>query len=507
MLFLLKTLFTIVALMATGLVLFRYALAPGYRGIVTGKLAVLAFLTPLVALFCGNVFIFCAYLAATVALNSRSRAELAATYAFLLPLTPILSVEVGFAGFYLIGVSAVAGMGLGALMGFAVTRGRKSLAQPRFDVAMLLLIGLFVFIYNRDTSVTAVLRGLAVNVIGFAGPYLLVSRGLEAREDVVRLLLRLALGAVVTAVTACFQAVKHWTVFEAYYQTLNVPFPFLSWNVAMRAGFLRTGGSMLDYSSAGLFFASILALMPMLRIHFRTVGFWAVTAVLAGGLFATQSRGAWVAAVVGLLFVAAYRGLWGRAALLAGTVAVAGAAVTLVAPSGRLASMVGTTGEASGTATYRQQLLSQGMDQVRANPLLGQSPDHLIGNLPDLVQGQHIVDFVNAHLYVAMTAGVPLFLVWCYIWLGPVVEAWRRRSRRFNGGDLMEAPAAIIVPVMVALVATSIIDRNLIWPTIALGLAGPCVALTRKRAVPKGAPQTSIASGSVIRPQEAVMTA
>lgn len=96
-----------------------------------------------------------------------------------------------------------------------------------------------------------------------------------------------------------------------------------------------------------------------------------------------------------------------------------------------------------------------------------------------------------------MTAGIPLFLVWCCVWLSPVFVAWRRRH--MLGADLLEAPAAIIVPVMVALAATSIMDRNLTWPTIALGLAGPCLALSRQRRAVRGDRKMPITTGLVTR--------
>lgn len=495
MLFLLKTLVVIDVLMVMALVLFRYALAPQYRSIVSGKVVALALFTPIVALFSGNIFIFCGYLVLAVAFNSRSRAELAGTYAFMLPTMPILTVEYGVGSIYLLAVSTVAAMGLGALIGFAVTRNRRVLTRTRYDVAVVLLIGMFIFISGRDATATGLLRGLTVNMLGFAGPYLLVSRGLGSREDVERFLLRFSLGAVVTSVVGCFQAMTHWVVFEGYHHALNVPFPITSFSLAMRAGLMRTGGSMLDYSAGGLFLAAALALMPMLRSRFRPSGFWMVSAALVAGLIATQSRGAWVAAIVGMLFVAAYRGRWGRVAMLAGASAAAGIMIQLFATSGRLAAIAGTTGEAGDTASYRQLLFSRGMEQIRARPLFGQPPEQLIANLPDLVQGQRIVDFVNAHLFIAMAAGVPLFLVWCYIWLMPIVDAWRLRSRRLDGADLMEAPAAIVVPVMVALVATSIVDRNLTWPTIALGLAGPCIALSRQRRAARANPPTDAREG------------
>lgn len=478
MLYLIKIFFYIEILMVIGLGLFRYALAPRYRSVVSASTVTLALLTPVVALFCGNFYLFCAYLMLAVAFSSRSRAELAGNFAFLLPLMPILAIETGVGSIYLLPVTTVLAMSLGTLIGFVVTSNAKSLAVGRYDAGMLALIGMIMFTASRDASVTSVLRALTVNVIVWVGPYLLVSRAIRNAQDVERLLLRLTLGGFLTALTACFQAIKHWVLFEAYYQALHVPMTSGSVMLALRAGMLRTGGSMVDYSAAGLFLAALLTLTPVLRRHFRPLGFWAVVAVLSAGLIATQSRGAWVAAIVGLLFILAYRGMWGRLIVLGGGAAVALIGIRAFATSGRLAAIFGQAGQSDITASYRQRLAERGLDQIKAHPLFGQTYDQLVANMQDMMQGQHIVDFVNGHLYFAMTAGIPFFLVWCVIWLMPVVESWRGRNR---AGNLMEASAAIMVPAMVALTFTSLGERNLTWPTIAFGLAGPCLVLGRRR--------------------------
>ena len=498
MLFLLKTLIVIEALMAIGLLVFRWALAPALRRVVSPKLWALALITPAVALVCGNIDLFYLYLTLAVAFNARSRTELAGTYLFLLPLMPMLTAQTVVGGVYLFAMSAVLAMGLGALIGALVTGSRRSLTLGRYDLAICAILGIFIFIYDRDGSATSILREAVLQVLAFAGPYLLVSRAVRDRADLDHLVARLCLGATVTAVTACFQARWHWILFETYYQALHVPFPIVSSYTSMRAGFLRTGGSLGDYSSAGLFLASMLTLTVLHRRLFKRAGFWVVTAVLVGGLFSTQSRGAWVAAIVGLAFVAAYLGRWLLVLLLAGAATVAEVAILLFAGSGRLAELAGTTGAGNETGAYRATLLSRGLDQVRAHPLFGQPPRQIVANMKDLTQGEHIVDFVNSHLYIAMGGGVPLFIVWCVVWLSPVVAGWRQR--RGNGAPLAAMPAAVLVPVMVALIFTSSGDRNLIWPTIALALAGPSLLLAGQidpaRARPRRKPPSPVAMRS-----------
>ena len=477
MLYLLKTLTVIDVLMVASLLLFRWALVPRGRDVVSGKLFAIGVITPVVALFCGNIYLFCLYLVVLVAFNARSRPELAGTYLFLLPLMPIVSQETGVGGIYLLPVSTVAAMGLGALIGVMVTGGRRLPGLPRYEVALWVMVAIFIFIYNRAGNPTFLLRGLTTYLLAFAGPYMMMNRAPRGADDIERMLLRLCLGGVAVAVTACFQARRHWILFETYYPSLHVPIPLLSASLAMRAGLLRTGGSMVDYSAAGLFLASVLTLLPLLRHRFRPVGFWAVIAILISGLFVTQSRGAWVSAVVGFLFVSAYRGKWGRVVIAAGSAVAAELAVLTFAKSGKLAQILGRTQEASGNVTYRQTLFSQGLKQVRSHPLFGQPPEQIVAALSDLTQGEHIVDIVNTHLFIAMGAGLPLFAIWCLIWSMPVVEGWRHRMG--DGGQLAVVPVAIIVPVMVALTFTSPGDRNLTWAMIALGLTAPCLAVAR----------------------------
>lgn len=471
MLYLIKTLIVIDVIIATGLVIFRLALPHSRRDIVSVKIITLALLTPMVALLSGNVFIFFAYLVFIIAVSSRSRGELASTYVFVLPLMPILSLETSIGGIYLLGISATAAINLGALIGFLFTSKKKKQTLTRYDLGIVTLVAIFVFIYNRDANLTTFLRGLTINIIGIGIPYLIISRALATRDDIEQLFLRLCLGGTLTAITACFQARFHWVLFEAYYQSLHVGLPTLSASMSLRAGLLRTGGSMVDYSAGGLFLATIVALMPFLRSRFRPIGFYVVLFTLIAGLFASQSRGAWVAAIVGLLFAAAYRGLWARVILLAGGSVAAELAILVFATSGRLASIVGQSEEATATVSYRKLLISRGMDQISSHPLAGQSPNQLIDNLPELVQGQHIVDFVNSHLFIAMAAGIPLFLIWCAIWAMPIVDAWMHRR---TPGSLLEPCAVIVVTAMTAMTFTSIIDRNLTWPLIALGAAAPC---------------------------------
>jgi len=254
----------------------------------------------------------------------------------------------------------------------------------------------------------------------------------------------------------------------------------------MRGGLLRTGGTLLDYTAGGMFLACVLVILPAMQSRFRQAWILGIGAVLLAGLFVTQSRGAWVALAAGWLVCMMYRGYAGRALGLAAALALVPVAVVpLIATySNKLGESLGASGHSVGTAEYRTNLLKEGLRQISAHPMFGQTPKQLSIALSNLVQGQHMVDFVNTPLTVALIIGIPGLLAWGLLWGMAIILPWRNRaakpSRKLN--DPAEMPMAVMVVTMVALAFTSPIDRNLTWPFVALGLLGPCLALRRPSA-------------------------
>ena len=162
--------------------------------------------------------------------------------------------------------------------------------------------------------------------------------------------------------------------------------------------------------------------------------------------------------------------------MLAGAVLALWLGIALLPAGSRLAQSLGGGGHAQETANYRRDLAVQGFNEVKRHLLLGQPSQQLIHNLSDLTQGQHIVDFVNSHLFVAMTAGVPLFFIWLLVWLTPVAGIFRQRTRELA----FVAPLAIVVTSFTALTFTSLVDRNMTWFMIALGLSASSLQIRRR---------------------------
>ena len=478
----LKSLLFIEALLVVGILLFRAALRPENRAIIGPKAISLTLLTPAVALLCGNVFVFYLYLVGAVAITSRTRAELCATYVMLLPMTPALGQETAAGAVYLVPLSTILAMNFGALVGFVFTSPKRIASSRMLDVGAVLLVTLFVYIDSRNVSASSVIRTSIIFFIQLGVPYLVMSRGIANRDEVFRLFLRFSYVGTLCAIVAIFDTSRHWILYQSFNDALNVPQPLSSATLYVRGGYLRTGGMMVNFAAAGILLANVLVAMPALWSKFRRGWASLICILLLGGIFASQSRGAWIAAGIGILAVIIYRGhIMRGVGLLVAVVAAQTTLSGILAPSSRLAETLGLSGASAQTGEYRKELLSSGLRQISAYPLFGQPPKQLASNMSEMTQGQHIVDFVNTHLYVALAAGVPWFVIWLIIWIAPIVLTWRKRlvgpARGAMG--LAEMPMAIIVATMVALTFTSTVDRNLYWPAIALGLIGPCVALRR----------------------------
>lgn len=489
MLEILKTLAYIEFLLMVSIFIFKYIAGRRNSNTIDNRIVCLTLLTPAVAMLCGNVYILFVYLVFVIAFTARLPTSIAALYLAILPMLPSLAQETRIAGQYIGPISTIYAMNFGALLGALIAPGGSALKpKGHYYIAVICLIGIFIYIYCRHTNLTGLLRIFIFYGVNFLGPYLVILRAVNNRRDVERLMLALVYGAMTCSVVSLFQMVRHWVLYQTMYNALHVQQESVSLTLALRGGLLRTGGTMLDHSSAGVFLAVSLCIMPFLRQQFTVGRYWMLTLILVGGLFATQSRGAWLAAIGGCLFILLYRRRYGSALMIGGGVSAMFAVIMTFAKSGSLASIAGLNQEASATVDYRKDLARRGLEQIAAHPIFGQTQEQLVNNLSELEQGQHIVDFVNAHLFIAMTAGLPLLGVWLLVWGQPLVKAWQLRRLRLPNGDLAELPAAILVPATMAIVATSIVDRNLVWPTIALGLAGPCFALAgrdRKKATPQ----------------------
>jgi hypothetical protein len=479
--FALKTLAYIDGLLLIGLLFFRWALAARYKTLVDGKVIALTLAVPAFLILVPKVEIGYAFLA-LAAMLAGTRAKLAGNYVLLLPMVPELSVEYSAAGFYVMRLSTTAAIGFGALLALMWTSRTTRMRLYQYDWAAALLVIIFTVMAGRGLPLNSYIRSFADILFTIGVPYIIVSRSIGTERDANIVLSRLFLAGTLASVIAIFEAGRHWALYEYIATHMAIDTKGLS-VLNIRAGFMRSGGPLINSSSLGLFLAVLPAALWGVRSLFHTVGYRAVMAIIVVGLIATQSRGAWIGCGAGFCVLWAYRGLRARAVgALAGASLIYLIAGFILPENGRLAESLGRSGAAADTLDYRRLLFEEGLVQIRAHPVFGQSAADLRISMSELVQGQGIIDFVNTHLFVALGSGLVGFALWSLIWWIPIRASLKRGSpiTRSPASAFQVVPETILVVSLVALTFTSTTNRALAWPVMALGMMGPFLALARQ---------------------------
>lgn len=496
-----KSLLYLDGLLLLGLLFYRWALVDRMKGLIDMRIFALVLLVPAMLIFVPKVELAYAGLL-IAAMFARTRPELCAGYLLLLATVPELGLEYRLGDVYLMRLSSTSALAIGALIGLIWTRPTRKLHSAKYDLAVTMLILMFTIMSARGLVFNSYLRAFAENFLTVGVPYILISRSIGGERDASTILSRFYLAGILGATVAMFEATRHWALYEMIPSHLGVSVGQSS-VLNVRAGFMRSGGAFLNVTAFAFFLAILPAGLWGIRSYFHRAGYIAVTVLLLGGLLATQSRGAWIACAAGYCALWAYQGLRMRAAAALVGAAVLYAVAGLIVPeNGRLAESLGRAGAAADTTQYRWALLEGGLAQIRAYPIFGQSNADLNAALSYLVQGEGIVDFVNTHLFVAISGGLVAFAIWIIIWGVPFTATWTRAAPvgRSPISGLQVVPETMLVVSMVALVFTSTANRGLVWPVVALAMTGPLLALARPRrfASPARKPRPLVYDGSQI---------
>ncbi len=277
----------------------------------------------------------------------------------------------------------------------------------------------------RDTTATDGIRRTTAFLLTAIPQYFVFSR---VRWTIERL--RLATAALVIPLIALSAVAAAEVVLSWHLYNIAVD----NWGIdtllryVERSGFLRAYGSIFGPIAFGLFLAVGLALAPALAAGATKKRFaYLSVPALAIGLLATFSRGPWVGGAVAIgTYVATTRRSLGNLARLAAA-GIAGLLVLAITPFGSsVLEMLPFIGDIEdNTIDYRQRLFDVGWGVVMQTPLFG-SEDYLeSAAMQSLVQGQGIIDIVNAYLRIALDSG----LVGLSLYLGAVIfslfAAWR----------------------------------------------------------------------------------
>jgi hypothetical protein len=321
-----------------------------------------------------------------------------------------------------------------------------------------------------------------------------VSRTCQSRRKMVEAAATFCLACAVMAALAVFERTRNWLLY------VDIP---TRWEGSTSAAFyLSRGGAVRAQVSAG----HSIALGNLLAVG---LGFWlclesyvsskkrriAVTLLLCSGLFASNSRGAWLgAAITYFTFLAA--GPRGASRVMRGAViGLAIAGVILVSPLGdQILDMLPAAGQAADP--YRHRLAERGWEVVLAHPVFGDQfpwPE-----MEDLRQGEGIIDIVNSYLDFALNYG--LVGLTCYIsliFVGLITVYARSKKLTHSDPDLALLGRSLVACIVGLLVMLDSVSFNMGVEKIFYVLAALTLAYARLTREPQ---HHSAALGSPTRP-------
>lgn len=478
----LKLLVYMEGLLLLAVAAFVWSLHPAQRAIVRPGHVVAIAAIPVVGLFAryAEAFYLFVFLLPIVLAAGDAR-RLACAYVFLLVMFPGLQLGMVAGSVFLLDFSASNAFNLGGLVALLVVSNKQKQRVAIIDAALLIVFVLMTIAATRGEDFGTVYRQIITYTMNILPGFYIVARGIRNERAASDVGLFFVLGGFCNAGVAIFESRRSWPLFESFYIALNVPFR-LTASLAIRAGFLRAQGVLSNPTVLCVLLALAVLVCVALRHRFSRLGFYVVLGTLAAGMIASQSRGGVLAAVAGLILFWWYE----RRALplvmfgLAGSMA---ALIVLALPAeSRIGQLSGRSGGAQGTADYRSSLFTNGMREIRQHPALGQDTNTLEVTLNDMRQGEGIIDYVNTHLYMALTTGLLGLAFWLTAWMMALVVLWRRRPRRATAGDLTPGLGfAMIGMCFVALTFTSFVDRMLPLTAISFGMASALTYLSYAR--------------------------
>ncbi len=485
MLNVIKLLFYIELLLGSAVTIFYFSLKPASRKIIKPGYVAMILLIPLVGLFGGSKYIFYGFVFALPLTAIGKPQRLACVYILALPLFPPLAEPVVIGSVYIAGVSAIAALNLGLIVALAFTPTKRSSRRIMADVSIWIVFLVILLSNSHGIPLNAVLREIALVFLDVVPPFYVMARCVRSPEHGGDVGLFLSLSACCNALVAIFESKRSWPLFEGFNQGLHVDID-LSASLLIRSGFMRAQGAIGDPATLSLLMALAMVVCSMLRPRFSRAGYWVIMTLLAIALVVSQSRGGWAAAAVGVALFWLYERRTAALATFVGLAALGGLVVLAVPADSKVGQILGRSGDAQSTATYRSDLFSRGIEEVRDKPIVGHTGDELEVSLDDLRQGQHIIDFVNTHLYVALKIGLIGLACWLLAWGIPVTMAWRGRAaaRRARDPVTLAMPVAMLGACFTALTFTSMIDRMPPFTAVSFGLVSAFLAFRHTRGLP-----------------------
>ena len=458
-----------------------------------GRIAIfLSVFVPVIAFLSPSLLIYDVIVALIVPVVAKRRELIAPVYLFSYLTLPLVDSILHAGGFYFLTYNAAVSLGLGALVALMIRSERSPPRNFAHHIPFLIFFVVFTFANARDTSFTNVVRVSLDLSLQVALPYFVICKSVRNVADFKLAIAGLAAAMVSLAVVACFEALRTWPLYRVVWFHFGDSMSGGA-GVKLRGGLLRSPGPYPEPTQFGFCLAlGLVAIYAAKGLTKSFTGRAVILAVVACGVVMPQSRGAWFGVIIGLLAVDAFKANWSALGRNAGIMVGGGAALLAASVvSSKVANILGLSAEGRGTYDYRRQLFDRGLEEIQKAPLFGDSIPNVLYKLRDMRQGEGIVDFVNAYIYIALISGLVGLALIVGAWLFQSYSGWNLRNRFKRGEDRSAAAFgfAAIMSMMLMFTGTAISGRNTGMLAVAMGLI-TALATSRERSA-RPAPQVN----------------
>lgn len=410
-------------------------------------------------------------------------------YLFSLLLLPELKDTLAIGSLKLVSLGVHHALALGAAITIFLSSA-KGKCRKEWDIVAFSVVAVIAVAEARETSFSHHIRSLLEVTMALGLPYYIASRGLRTGNDLRLAMLWLGAAGVFLSGILLFEFQRSWPIYNELYPAYDLNTLLL---VKMRAGMLRAGGPFVEPTSAAMLLGICSLALYLSREYFRTR--WHHLLVMAAaivGLVAPQSRGAWTGLCLAIAIADGVRGRYAALAVKLSVVGGAAGALFLSASfSPVLSEMLGLSGGSAETSDYRRLLLDRGWEEFLKSPILGYSMPDLQRMLVDLIQGEGIIDFVNAYVWIMLIAGIGGLFVFTGSYVYFLYKIWRTGRLSVSSNRDANAGAfafAVIAMMMEMFFFTSFGTRPAMFLFVLFGFSAAFLRLQReaRRAVAAG---------------------
>lgn len=456
----------------------------------------LAFLSP-------NLLLYNLAAGLIVPLFATQRNLIAPVFIFALLGQPGPGMTLQIGGIYLISLTPTVALTIGAIMTAMVRGGGTSRGWSGPGTCLVIIFFVLLWPGVRATTVTNLLRALVELSLSLVAPFYIIRRTVRDLDDVRLAMVGLMAATAALATLAIFEAWSGWPLYRIIYSRYGIELGSGA-SVKLRGGLLRAPGPYTEPLSLSyqLCIGALLALTNKWMFRSRATSY-AMMGLMVAGMFAPQSRGAWLGLGCGMIAYAIYTGK-ARTLVKMAVVVPALGILTYIAGFSvpYIGNMLGMNAVGVIGKDYRQTLLERGWEEAQKHLLFGQKIDAVFYALRDMVQGEGIVDLVNQYLAVLLFSGLVGLIPFVAAMAFPSLILWRARANVRDRGILEIAfVGGALGSIIVMLSVMPLMGRSSMTLSILLAFAGVLSQLRPTDGRRATARKPGLLLGSAVRPK------